>query len=127
MIDDYLSDRWVIYEGDKWSLTEEMTCDAPAGLWVGPLVSNVMYDHFLRVDLPAETSISGFADDALVVCAAEDVRILELMINESLWRANCWLYNRGLKMIPEKSEALLVTDRRSFQYPRIVLGEHELE
>ena len=26
MIDDYLSDRWVIYEGDKWSLKEEMTC-----------------------------------------------------------------------------------------------------
>ena len=29
MIDDYLSDRWVIYEGDKWSLKEEMTCGAP--------------------------------------------------------------------------------------------------
>ena len=25
MIDDYRSDRWVIYEGDKWSLKEEMT------------------------------------------------------------------------------------------------------
>ena len=29
MIDDYLSDRWVIYEGDKWFLKEEMTCRAP--------------------------------------------------------------------------------------------------
>ena len=28
-------------------------------------------------------------------------------------------------MAPEKTEALLVTDRRPFQYPRIVLGEHE--
>ena len=27
---------------------------------------------------PAGTSIVGFADDALVVCAADDVRILEL-------------------------------------------------
>ena len=26
MIDDYLSDRWVIYEDDKWSLKEKMTC-----------------------------------------------------------------------------------------------------
>ena len=25
MKDDYLSDRWVIYEGDKWSLKEEKT------------------------------------------------------------------------------------------------------
>ena len=30
-------------------------------------------------------------------------------------------------MSPEKTEALLVTDRRSFQYPRIVLEEHEIE
>ena len=29
MIDDYLSNRWVIYEGEKWFLKEEMTCGAP--------------------------------------------------------------------------------------------------
>ena len=51
MIDDYLSDRWVIYEGDKWSLKEEMTCGAPQGSQVGPLVWNVMYDDFLRMDV----------------------------------------------------------------------------
>ena len=38
MIDDYLSDRWMIYKGDKCSLTEEMTCGAPQGSRVGPLV-----------------------------------------------------------------------------------------
>ena len=30
------------------------------------------------MDLPAGTSIVGFADEVLVVCAADDVRILEL-------------------------------------------------
>ena len=30
-------------------------------------------------------------------------------------------------MAYKKTEASLVTDRRSFQYPRIVLGEHEVE
>ena len=127
MIDDYLSDRWVIYEGDRWSLKEEMTCGAPQGSRVGPLVWNVMYDDFLRMYLPAGTSIIGFADDALVVCAADNVGNLELRINDSLWRAKRWLDSRGLKMAPEKTEALLVTDRRSFQYPKIALGEHEIE
>ena len=127
MIDDYLSDRWVICEGDKWSLKEEMTCGIPQRSRVGPLVWNVMYDDFLRMDLPAGTSIIGFAEDALVVCAADSVGILELRINEILRRAKHWFDSRGLKMAPEKSEALLVTDRRSFQYPRIVLGEHEVE
>ena len=61
------------------------------------------------------------------MCAADDVRILELRTNESLCRAKRWLDSRGLKMAPEKTEALLVRNRRSFQYPRIVLGEHEVE
>ena len=127
MIDDYLSDRWLIYECDKWSLKEEMTCGAPQGSRVGPLVWKIMYDEFLRMDLPAGTSIIGFTDDALVVCATDDVKILELSINASLWRAKRWLDSRCLKMAPEKTDALLVTDRRSFKYPRIVLGEHEIE
>ena len=127
MIDDYLSNRWVIYEGDKWSLKEEMTYGAPQRSRVGPLVWNVMYYDFLRMDLPVGTSIIGFADDALVVCAADDVKILELRINDSLWRAKRWLDSRCLKMAPEKTEALLVKDRRSFKYPKIVLGVHEIE
>ena len=96
-------------------------CKTSCDVW------NVMYNDFLRMDLPAGTSIIGFADDALVVCAADNVGILELRINDSLWRAKRWLDSRGLKMAPEKTEALLVSDRRSFQYLRIVLGEHEIE
>ena len=127
MIDDYLSDRWVIYESDKWSLKEETTCGASQRSRLGPLVWNVMYDDFRRMDLPAGTSIFGFADDALVVRAADDAGILELRINASPWGTKRWLDCRGLNMAPEKTEALLFTDRRSFQYPRIVLGEHEVE
>ena len=104
-----------------------MTCGAHQGSRAGSLVWNVIYDDFLRMDLPAGTSIIGFADDALVVCAADNVGILEMRINDSLWRVKRWLDSRGLKMVPEKTEALLVTDRRSFQYPKIVLGEHEIQ
>ena len=35
--------------------------------------------------------------------------------------------SRCLKIAPENTEALLVTGRRSFIYPRIVLGEHEIK
>ena len=55
MIDDYLSDRWVIYESDKLSLTEKMTCAAPQGSRVGPLEWNVMNEDFLRLELPPGT------------------------------------------------------------------------
>ena len=85
MIGDYLSNRCVIYEDDKWAFKEKMTCGAPEGSRVRPLVWNVMYDDFMRMNLSAGTSIIGFADDALIVCAAEDVGSLELRINKSLW------------------------------------------
>ena len=89
---------------------------------------NICIEAMLRKKVPdylsAGTSIIGFADNALVVCAADDVKILELRINDSLWRAKRWLDSRCLKMAPEKTEALLVTDRRSFKYPRIILREH---
>ena len=45
-----------------------------------------------------------------------------LRINESLWRVKHWLDAKGLEMALEKIEALLVTARRSFNPPRIVLG-----
>ena len=51
----------------------------------------------------------------------EDVGILELRIHESLWRAKRWLDNRGLEMAMEKTETLLLTERRSFKYMKIVL------
>ena len=91
----FLKKFWRKY---KWSLKEEMTCSAPQGSRVGPLVWNVMYDDFLRMDLPAGTRIVGFADDALVVCVADDVKILEPRINDSLWRAKRWLDSRCLKI-----------------------------
>ena len=58
MIDDYLSSRWVVYEGDKWSLKEEMTRGAPQGSWVGPLVWNVIYNDFLHLDYLLERTSS---------------------------------------------------------------------
>ena len=39
---------------------------------------------------------------------------VESEISTALWRAKRWLDSRCLKMAPEKTEALLVTDRRSF-------------
>ena len=67
---------------------------------------------------------NGFADDALVVCAADDVKILKLRIIDSLWWAKRWLDSKCLKIGPEKTEAFLVTGRRSFKYLKIVLGKH---
>ena len=56
-----------------------------------------------RFQLLSRTSIIGFADDALVVCAVDDIKILELKINQSLWRTKRWLDSRRLEMAPEET------------------------
>ena len=93
---------------EETRLIYELGWVCPAGSLVGPLVWNVMYDDFLR-----SFCIIDFADDALAVCAAEDVRILELRINVSLWRAKRWMNTRGLKMAGQ--EILLVPEDRSLR------------
>ena len=40
---------------------------------------------------------------------------------------NRWLDSRCLKITSKKTAALLVMNRRSFKYPKIVLGEHEIK
>ena len=88
------------------------------------MVRKKVPDYLLR--MTDDYLSDRWVDDALVVCAAVNVGVLELRINDTLWRAKRWLDSRGLKMAPEKTGALLVTDRRSFQYLKIALGEHEI-
>ena len=95
--------------------------------WASPQKQDeeLVYDGFLRMDLPAGTSIIGITDDALIVCATQDVETLELSINESMWQKKRWLNNTGLEMTLKKTDSLLVMSRRSFRYPKIVLGGRE--
>ena len=127
MLDNYLSDRWVVYEGDSWTVKHEMTCGTPQGSRVGPIIWNITFDDLLEMELPESIELVGFADDTLVVCQAHNVDILELRVNESLRRVKRWLDGRGLQMALHKTEAVLVTDRRSFSTPKIILEGTEVK
>ena len=72
-----------------------------------------------KVDLGASPGVEGWKD------------VLQLLEEQSekmekLSRALS-VIQQGMKMAPEKTEALLVTDKRSFQNPKIVFGEREIE
>lgn len=70
----------------------------------------MMYGDLLKMGLPPDTVIIGFAENyALVVCWADIKLILEIRINDGLRRAKEWLENRGLRMAVGKTKAILVT------------------
>ena len=75
----------------------------------------VVYPEILLERLQTPTKTTGshgprkwslvIIDDYLTL-TADDVKILELRIIDSPWRAKRWLDSRCLKMAPEKTEAL---------------------
>lgn len=125
MIEDYLSERTIIYE-NFFRVEEDMTCGVPQGSRLGPFLWNVMFDGLLRLDLPEDSRLIGYADDTLIVCHSDSVPLLEMKVNETLFRVKRWLDRKHLEMALEKTEAVLVTDKRAFKYPCIYLGDNQI-
>lgn len=123
IIDDYLNERHVSYQGKNFSVDHKMTCGVPQGSKIGPFLWNIVYDDLLNMLLPDDTWLVGFADDVIVVTSAIDLDIVEIRANDCLRRVKRWLDKKGLEMAIHKTEAVLVTDRRNFSYPHIEIGD----
>ena len=121
MVEDYLHERSIEYR-DAFVLEEDVTCGVPQGSRLGPVLWNVMYDKLLRIETPIDSQLIGYADDTLIICHSDNVDILEMKVNETLFRVNRWLEKRLLHMAVEKTEAVLITDRRAFRFPNIRVG-----
>lgn len=118
---DYLSDRVLLYKTDRGMERYNITAGVPQGSVLGPLLWNIMYDGLLNLDLPKGATIIGYADDVALVISHELPQALEIIANDSLNRCDRWLIENGLKLAAEKTEAILVTDRRVFKMPEIII------
>ena len=121
MIDDYLAQRTLIYDTDDGPVEYRITAGVPQGSVLGPFLWNVMYDGLLELELPDASCIVGFADDAGIVATAISTQTLEIIANECLRRASKWMRENGLAISVQKTEALLITDKRIFTPPSLVL------
>ena len=89
----------MIYEGEKWSFKEQMTCGAPQGSRVGPLVWNVIYDDFLRMERASSASrimhLSSSGSDISIGNLVESSAIRF----ELIWKKYSNYQNRGKSQI----------------------------
>ena len=68
IISSYLHSRVLEYKTEKGCKTYNVTGGVPQGSVLEPTLWNAMYDGVLRIELPEEATIVGYADDiALVV------------------------------------------------------------
>lgn len=66
--------------------------------------------------------IVGFAEDVIEAATADCTEILETKVNDTLGRIKNLLIGKGLKMAVNKTEAMIVTERRSYRIPFFQIG-----
>lgn len=68
--------------------------------------------------LPEEVKIVGFAEESVIVVKALEEHVLEIKMQDGIAIAERLLTNRVLEMVVNKTEAVLITNRRTHKTPR---------
>ena len=120
----YLSDRTLIIDGTN---TMRLTCGVPQGSVLGPLLWNVYYDGVFGVEVPEGVTLIGYADDLALVAVARSGEEMVNKINTALLDVTAWLRRRGLRIAPEKTEAVLLSGRRKLPEIEIKIGDQKIK
>ena len=122
----YLEDRTRMVEMDDGTKDIQITAAVVQGSVGDPTIWNIHYQALLRLILPKDVVLVGYADDVAMVAVAATIEELEWKCNETLEILSQWMKEHGLKLAQEKSEVVLVAKRRMFEYPKHVLDGHTI-
>lgn len=126
MIDSYLEDRVLEYTTDEGLTQHNVSAGVPQGSILGPFLWNLMYDGLLKLPLPEGAKLVGYADDIALVVDKPTIGLIEIVANDCLGRINRWLRSNRLTLAATKTEAIIVTKRRSFVYPTLKVDGHNI-
>ncbi|KAJ8912033.1 hypothetical protein NQ315_000526 [Exocentrus adspersus] len=110
LIASYLSERKV----GMARLNRELTAGFPQESVLGPTLWNVLYDNVFELEFPAGVQICGYADDLAIIANADRKEEVELNANEAMSMISVRMMENGLKLAPEKTEALMANIRISW-------------
>lgn len=73
--------------------------------------------------MPTDVVVIAYADDLALVVTARKHRVLQNKTNTAIEKVIEWLSERSLQLAEEKTEAIMLTDRRKVQKLKIKVGE----
>jgi len=62
-----------------------------------------------------------FADDVAVAAVAHNAELIEQIVNPTLEDIGGWMMSNGLRLAPEKSECVVLTNKYSYRDPRLFI------
>lgn len=127
MIESYLRDRALLYDTLEGQRRIPVTSGAAQGSILGPDLWNVSYDGLLRLDMPDETRLVGYADDVAVLIASRTVDDAQIKLNRVMLRVNGWMRDHGLSLALSKTEIVVLTKKRIETIVPLRVGDLEVE
>lgn len=114
VISDYLNNRKLQFETTEGASLKKITAGVAQGSVLGPDLWNAVYDGVLKLKLPADCKLIGFADDlaATILARTEDeartkTALISLVVEN-------WLSEHGLQLAAQKTEMVILTRQRAF-------------
>lgn len=104
----------------------ELSRGVPQRSVLGPTLWNVVYDQLLETPTGEGSQLLGFADDLTLIVTAKDLVTLENRTNTTLRTINEWMTRKGLEIAPQKTQAIVLSRRKSPPVPTIVLCGHQI-
>lgn len=113
MVQDYLRERVLQYDTTEGQRTTEVTGGAAQGSVLGPDIWNDSYDELLDIpEMPGDTFLVGYADDAAVVILARDEQEAQSKLTTVMTLTSAWMSEHGLQLAVQKTEIVLLTRKR---------------
>ncbi|KAH8350309.1 hypothetical protein KR084_011676, partial [Drosophila pseudotakahashii] len=76
----------------------------------------------LRLPMPANVHVTGFADDVAITIVAKTTAEVEYMANTAVRKVESWLSLAGLQLAAHKTEAVLISSRQLVETAKLTVG-----